>query len=255
MDFDENEQNAENEEDEEDEEEKDDEEDFDVNLTEDLTKEELSKLDKQQEHSGEEDDDDIIIEEPTQETGIILRVYLLLSKVRALVKLSRKSNIVCLFIVQKAKELNFDVLNLIMDFHVRWNTSYLMLERFLKFKDIINSMTIKPEKIDGIKKDGIKKLKKLNVSSGEWELFEILVKILKPFFSATKLLSAKHYPTLSIGTIVKSKLLTFLDKTELSEEELERDIAEILKSKLVYHFDTKLNSSQRSFMLVSYASL
>jgi hypothetical protein len=91
-----------------------------------------------------------------------------------------------------------------MDFHVRWNTSYLMLERLLKFKDIINSMTIKPEKIDGIKKDGIEKLKKLNISSSEWELIEILVKIIKPFLSATKLLSAKQNPTLSIGIIVKS---------------------------------------------------
>jgi hypothetical protein len=46
-------------------------------------------------------------------------------------------------------------------------------------------MTIKPEKIDGIKKDDIKKQKKLNISSSEWELIEILVKILKPFLSAT----------------------------------------------------------------------
>jgi hypothetical protein len=40
----------------------------------------LAKLDKQQETPVEEDeDDDIVIEEPTQESSIDLRLYLLLS--------------------------------------------------------------------------------------------------------------------------------------------------------------------------------
>lgn len=51
-----------------------------------------------------------------------------------------------------AQENNAHVVNLILDFHVRWNTTYLLLERFLKFKDIIKTMTLAPDKIDGINK-------------------------------------------------------------------------------------------------------
>lgn len=58
-------------------------------------------------------------------------------------------------------------------------------------------------------------------------------------------MSAKYYPT--IAAMIKSKLIAFLDKAVLSEEEFEREIAEILLEKSFYHLDSKLNSSQKIY--------
>jgi hypothetical protein len=165
---------------------------------------------------------------------------------------SRKSNIICNHIIIKAQEKKLEYVNLIIDFHVRWNTTFLMLNRFIKFKEIINNITLEPEKIDGITKQNINKLKKLNLSNPEWELIDTLTKILKPFYSATKLLSAKNYPTLSIGIVIKSLLNNFLPNAQEEYDALQNqvEIAELLQEQLTYHFDTKLSVSQRNHMLV-----
>ncbi len=74
--------------------------------------------------------------------------------------------------------------------NLRWNSTYQMIDRFLKFKLIVKSITSTAESlIEGIKKNDAKKLKDLMLSDSEWELIEVLHKLLKPFAEATTLLS------------------------------------------------------------------
>ena len=82
-------------------------------------------------------------------------------------------------------------MNFIVDFHIRWNSTYLMLKRLILLKDIAINMTEKPSRIKGITNKQIEKMRKLDLSADEWSLVDILIKVFEPFFEATKMLSAR----------------------------------------------------------------
>ena len=63
-------------------------------------------------------------------------------------------------------------INLILDFHVRWNSVYLMITRLEKFKSIVNIITKKPESIPGITNSQKTSIASLKLSNGEWNLVE-----------------------------------------------------------------------------------
>lgn len=94
---------------------------------------------------------------------------MLLNKVRKIVKLVNKSNVLITFVKAKSKELDIKTSNFIIDFHVRWNTTYLMLDRFLILKPIVVVLTSNPKSIFNIRKDIIKKLEGSSISSQDWD--------------------------------------------------------------------------------------
>ena len=74
----------------------------------------------------------------------------------------RKCGNVCSF---AQKEINLlpdlkNIKNFIIDFHIRWNSTYLMLQRLVKLKEIAMQITDCPRKINGITKKQMEKLKK-----------------------------------------------------------------------------------------------
>jgi len=81
---------------------------------------------------------------------------------------------------------------LILDFHVRWNTTFLMLKRFVELKSQIDEITHKVEKIIGITSNKVKSIKKLEIKYDEWEIIEDIIKVLKPFYESTVILSSSR---------------------------------------------------------------
>ena len=61
---------------------------------------------------------------------------------------------------KKANDSKLDVSNFIVDFAVRWNTSYTMLERFQKLKVVVDEITFNPQLINGVSKSQESKLNK-----------------------------------------------------------------------------------------------
>jgi hypothetical protein len=53
-------------------------------------------------------------------------------------------------VLKKKEELKIDA-NFYQDFKVRWNTTYLMLTRFLELKNVVNDMTYNSTKIPNLK--------------------------------------------------------------------------------------------------------
>jgi hypothetical protein len=53
----------------------------------------------------------------------------LLSKVRSIVRLSRKSNIIQIKMKELIKKYGLEKVNFIIDFHVRWNSSFLIIQK------------------------------------------------------------------------------------------------------------------------------
>ena len=61
-----------------------------------------------------------------------------------------------------------------MDFHVRWNSTYLMIKRFLELEEIVKKLIDELSMIDGIKE-----IQKKIWKNGVW--IEIVGHFLKPY--------------------------------------------------------------------------
>jgi hypothetical protein len=102
----------------------------------------LSDTENEEEEEKEEttDDDDLDENESDHEFEVEElkeKIFKLLKKVRNIVSIVRKSGVICCFVVNKIKDLKQTNSNFIKDFHVRWNSTYLMLKRFVDLKKIV----------------------------------------------------------------------------------------------------------------------
>ena len=208
-------------------------------------------LDSTSELSSDDEGSDGNIDSIIDEESRVLNIIsLILHKIRSITKLTRKSNIVqnhVLKLVRDDESIKHDI-SFIIDFFVRWNSTYKMIERFIKLKQVVISLTSLPERIDGINDCQVNKLKKWLFSSEEWALVEILSKILQPFFMATELASGQAYPTLAISFIIALNLKKHLSSNESTDEGA---IKRLLLGRLNYHLDSKISKKQKEFTLVN----
>lgn len=173
----------------------------------------------------------------------------LLNRVRSLVKTFRKG-VISYYVSRRIKSVfNKNMFSYVLDFHVRWNSTYLMLKRFKDLKSLTNDLTTNPNQIDGITNSQINKLQSLHLSNVDWCLIDILLNVLSRFYEATKLLSARKYATLSISFVVKKMLSNYLSTT--TEDSIpENLLKKFLFAKLNYHLNEKISASQKRITLV-----
>ena len=203
----------------------------------------------------EESDDEVVEDNDVELKKELKKIAGLLSVVRSIVRFSRKSNIIQIKLKELIKKYSLEKVNFIIDFHVRWNSSFLMIKRFRKLKEVVQNLTNSAiEDIDGLTKPQHRKLQSWSLNVSEWETLEMLEKTLSPFFSATKLLSGRKYPTLPLNLYVYKNLKHFLSNNLIEHpKSVENFVKEHLLKALNYHFDTKLTSKQKSISLVSYS--
>ena len=168
--------------------------------------------------------DDLKLDEQPGESDeqLLKRVHLMLSKTRNLVKLTRSSNNILKYLRKKQIEskINFQLMK---DFKIRWNFTYLFLMRLLKYKDIIIEMSSKTHSIPGITTSITNNIKKLSLKDEEWTLILAMTEVLSPFYEATKMLSGRTYQTLSISYLIMNGLNHFLDYVDLEDEDPDLD--------------------------------
>ena len=82
---------------------------------------------------------------------------------------------------------------------IRWNTTFVMLDRFLQYRFILHGLNSQPFKIPHITPAQYKTIssKKFEFSNSDWRHITDLHTALKRFFVSTNIISAKHYPTLA----------------------------------------------------------
>jgi hypothetical protein len=174
-----------------------------------------------------------------------------LKKTRCLVRMVRKSGIVSGFVTKRIKALETNPgVNFILDFHVRWNSTYLMLKRLKKLKCIADEITNNTDAIFGLKAKQRTKLESLHLSNEEWIICDILLNILHPFFEATKMLSGRNYPTLAISFLIQKHLSCFLSNVSNTTTK-EKQIKSFLFRELKYHLFTKITTEQERVTKVS----
>ncbi|CAF4098315.1 unnamed protein product, partial [Rotaria sordida] len=194
------------------------------------------------------------------DTMLLSTIHSLLKRVRAVINFIRQSSVLDRYVKkhielkvqeynnslppdQKDKQVKYK--DVVIDFEIRWNTTYFMLKRFLFFSSIITSITQNPSNDIGIKPIQYERLKRLAFSRIDWSILMGMKNVLKAFRDATVLLSGRKYATLGISYFVIAGLkqyLTTIDDNELFENLLKKH----LLSKFDYYFGCKFISIQQT---------
>jgi hypothetical protein len=229
--------------------------------------------------SSEEDDHDSIVsqeneelEEEERELQMLLsnpedlkkKIHDLLKRTRKLISTIHKSSILTSFVRHEAQRKQMELAalmnsnnkekiklnDLVKDFHVRWSSTFLMLTRFLTFKQIIDDITYTPHVQAGLDKKQIKKLKSFANTYMDWEMLRSLCNVLAPFYWATRCLSGRKYTTLALSYWITQNLRLFLTE-EAPDAPLESAMKVLLYDKFKLYFESKATLEQKHGKLVS----
>ena len=87
-----------------------------------------------------------------------------------------------------------------------------MIDRFITYRSTIDNINSQPFKIPHISTTQQIKLssKQFEFTDDDWRKIDDLHSILKPFFTATRVISAKNYPTLAVAYSGELDILTLL---------------------------------------------
>ena len=191
------------------------------------------------------------------------RISCLLKKIRKLIKMINKSSILTTFVRDEIKRRQIDldaainstdekkvkVNDLVNDFHIRWNSTFIMLARLWAAQQIVNDITYSPQSHIGLTAKQIKKLRSLQNNRLEWELIESLANVLAPFYFATKCLSGRQYATLLLSYWITNHLFFHLT-SEKPDCPLENGLRNLLFDKFNLYFNTNVTHEQRHAKLV-----
>ena len=132
-----------------------------------------------------------------------------------------------------AQNLNIKYIKLIRDVKTRWNSTYSMLETFLKNKAIINA-------IISLNKD----FENYSLTENQWKEIDLMCDFLRPFYEFTVEMSGSEYPTLGMLLLFLDHLLEHLITTTQDTESPAwiKDIAKEMKLK----FDLVSNNLNNS---------
>ncbi|CAF1298723.1 unnamed protein product [Adineta steineri] len=192
------------------------------------------------------------------------RISYLLKKVRKLIKMINKSSLLTTFVRAEIKRRQIDldininstnekkikVNDLVNDFYIRWNSTFIMLARFSAAEQLVNDITYSPPSHIGLTVKQITKLRSLQNNHLQWKLIKSLADVLAPFYFATKCLSGRQYPTLSLSYWTTNFLFLHLTNEKLSSP-LENGLKKLLFDKLTFYFKTNATYEQQCAKLIA----
>lgn len=161
--------------------------------------------------SGEDETDDD--EQLNQLKDHRLFVRRLIKRVRACINNIRSTRAVIDYVKRKAKANDPPIKSILTtDFEIRWNTTFIMINRFINYCSIIDNINSQPFKIPHISTKQRIKIgsKQFEFTNDDWCKLEDLHKALRPFFMTTSIMSGKNYPSLALGYSGELHMLTLL---------------------------------------------
>ncbi len=72
---------------------------------------------------------------------------------------------------------------------MRWNSTYIMIERALKMKKALGTLSNEEES---------NVFTKNKITDNEWESLSLICEFMKPFYEATLMVSQQSYPSLCV---------------------------------------------------------
>ena len=146
---------------------------------------------------------------------LLTRVHTVMKKVREGVKLMRNINAITEYMSGFMKPLvdGRKPRGLLSDMPIRWNSSFMLMDRLMLNRDVVRNVFSLPNALDGLTAKQKTKLHELTLSQDEWEMLGALRQVLEPFYVSTIVLSSRHYPTMASAFYVSKLLSCFLKST------------------------------------------
>jgi hypothetical protein len=209
------------------------------------------------------EEEEFINQALTDPTILLLKINILLKRLRKLVGMIHNTSNIDRYFLKQIK-LNSKNLNpgtsdqvkkqskkgLTLDMRIRWNSTFVMISRFLFHSSIVTSLIHDPYKKVRLQSKQYRKLKQLSFISLDWSLLKALENVLGRFNQSTKTLSARGRPTLSISQGVKTALIGFLLVPDDAPVTLENLLKKQLLFALNYYFDKHVSDEQSRATLV-----
>lgn len=126
---------------------------------------------------------------------------------------------------EKCAELDMPQLALLKEMNIRWNSTYLMLERAYKMKAVLNYLC-----------QNDREFRSYNIEEFMWADVKLLIDLLKPFYDATLLLSKSKYPSIYYVVPIVDVLMNRLSNTEEIDNELKKKVSGAMLNKVQEHF-------------------
>ena len=160
----------------------------------------------------------------------------LVKKCRGFVSIVKRSTIITSLFDTERKKVNIKR-NLCYDVKSRWNSTYLMIDSFIKLREVIDKLFIYKHHLD-IKPKQLKKLSDFEFTSDDWTVLSTLHLILKPFFHATKAMSASQYPSIGFAFYLIIRMKSFLQHHERRDTSLKKRLKQMLLAQFIRYFET-----------------
>ncbi|CAF3145018.1 unnamed protein product [Rotaria sp. Silwood2] len=146
-----------------------------------------------------------------------------IDKTREIINTIKGSSILTSFIEKKrlhfnarAKKQKKIKRRLIIDVKTRWNSTYKMLHTINLYRNFINDL-FKSKGTLGLSVKLRRKLTRVELSTDEWDSLNLIISLLYPFYSATKVLSNAKYPTVGSAWYLLKGLEEHLTKEDNNE--------------------------------------
>jgi hypothetical protein len=203
------------------------------------------------ESSTDEDDTDFNSNMYLTEDTLLI-VFQVVIRIRAFIRFIRRSSLLRELFKKESREKKLPGDGLILDVRVRWNSSYYMLHRFIKYEDIISRITMNPRVFTSITENSLVcHLKGFMLSHEEWGYVIATRDVLSTFEEACRLICGRRYQTLSVGYIVLVGLDYHLSKTDGVQNKIQIILNKSLRNAYDYHVSDKIDYEQKYAMLVS----
>ncbi|CAF1564257.1 unnamed protein product, partial [Adineta ricciae] len=138
----------------------------------------------------------------------------------------------------------------IIDVRTRWNSTYKMLETLNMHRGVINELFQNKTNLN-MTKQQLQRLSSYEFSSDCWHTVEMLIKVLKPFYRGTKVLSGTEYSTIGVAFYVYRRLeKEFLSVYRPTDDPLLINMKRCLLKKMIYY---DLQDSLQSKVIQFYA--
>ncbi|CAF4338562.1 unnamed protein product, partial [Rotaria magnacalcarata] len=207
----------------------------------------------------DEAEDDTANEYATDEDEQLLQPenihYLLIrlvKRIRSCIVNIRCTRAVSDYVKREAKSIDPPIkAGLVTDLEIRWNTTFIMIDRFNTHRSIVDDINSRPFKIAHTSSAQQIKLgsKAFEFTNNDWFRITDLHTILKPFMMATTIVSAKSYPTLAATYSVQYALRHFLWKTSENDSIWFKSLQTCLREKFHLYFDEKIGQHQKNASL------
>jgi len=121
----------------------------------------------------------------------------LINKVRKIIRFIKTSQSIGDLVAKEAEKDNIDT-KLILDMSARWHSTYIMINRFLKYSKILDE--VMPNEL----------FKAIRLNARELILLKSLTEVLTPFYEQSLALQTKNFHSISFGQSVICELKKFL---------------------------------------------